>query len=130
MSLFIAEDLGDMAVRWAAPILESPGVQHLYTTRQGGVSRGEFESLNFRHTGDSPENIRENCVRAAALLGCDYEDIVRTRQEHTDFIDVVRGWAPGMRIGFDNKQPSDGLVTNVPGVCLMGFYADCQLLMF
>ena len=68
MSQFIAEDLGDMAVRWAAPILESPGVQHLYTTRQGGVSQGEFESLNFRHTGDSPENIRENCVRAAALL--------------------------------------------------------------
>lgn len=130
MSQFIAEDLGDMAVRWAAPILESPGVQHLYTTRQGGVSQGEFESLNFRHTGDSPENIRENCVRAAALLGCDYEDIVRTRQEHTDLIDVVRQWAPGMRIGFDNKQPSDGLVTNVPGVCLMGFYADCQLLMF
>lgn len=127
---FVRETLGDMDVRWAEPLLESPGCQHLYTARTGGVSQGEFESLNFRRTGDKPENILENCRRAAALAGCDVQDIVRTRQEHTDLIDVVRQWAPGIRVGFDNKQPSDGLITNVPGVCLMGFYADCQLLLF
>ena len=106
------------------------GVAHAYTTRVGGVSAGEFASLNFRHTGDSPENIKENCRRAAAQVGCVYEDLVRTKQEHTDRIDVVRQWAPGIRIGFGGQGPSDGLVTNVPGVCLMGFYADCQLLLF
>lgn len=130
MQEFVKECLGDMTVLWAQPLLESPGVQHIYTTRTGGVSRGVYESLNFRHTGDGPENIRENCTRAAALVGCGYEDIVRTRQEHTDAIAVVRERGRGIRIGFDGQRPSDGLITNVPGVCLMGFYADCQLLLF
>ena len=112
------------AACYAPQLLEHPGVRHVYTTRQGGASQGVFASLNFRHTGDGPENIRENCSRAAAWVGRRYEDIVRTRQEHTDRIDVVRQWAPGIRIGFDGQGPSDGLVTNVPGVCLMGFYAD------
>ena len=118
------------AACYAPQLLGHPGVRHVYTTRQGGVSQGVFASLNFRHTGDGPENIRENCSRAAAWVGRRYEDIVHTRQEHTDRIDVVRQWAPGIRIGFDGQGPSDGLVTNVPGVCLMGFYADCQLIFF
>ena len=60
---FVQETLGDMDARWAEPLLESPGCQHLYTARTGGVSEGEFDSLNFRRTGDAPENIRENCRR-------------------------------------------------------------------
>lgn len=130
MQEFVKEQFDAMTVLRAKPLLDCPGVRHAFTTRTGGVSRGEFESLNFRHTGDAPENIRVNCGRAAALVGCGYEDIVRTRQEHTDAIAIVREWAPGIRIGFDGNGPSDGLLTNVPGVCLMGFYADCQLLLF
>ena len=79
------------AACYAPQLLGHPGVRHVYTTRQGGVSQGVFASLNFRHTGDGPENIRENCSRAAAWVGRRYEDIVRTRQEHTDRIDVVAG---------------------------------------
>ncbi|WP_458863359.1 peptidoglycan editing factor PgeF [Acidaminobacterium chupaoyuni] len=118
-------------VAFQAPqMLRAGGAKHLYTTRRGGVSQGVFASLNFRHTGDSPENIRENCSRTAALLGLSYEDLIRTQQKHTDLIDVVTTRGKGIRIGFEGKQPSDGLMTNLPGVCLMGFYADCQLLFF
>lgn len=114
-----------------SPAIDSCGASaHAYFTRTGGVSTGQNTSLNFRHVDDDPANIRENCTRAAAKIGREYRDIIRTKQEHTDKIAVVREWAEGMRVAFNGTCGCDGLITNVPKVALMGFYADCQLLLF
>ena len=44
--------------------------RHAFTTRYGGVSRGEFASLNLgSNRGDDPEAVRENYRRVCALMG-------------------------------------------------------------
>ena len=46
------------------------GAKHAFTTRYGGVSTGEFASLNFASSrGDEPEAVRENYRRVCALFG-------------------------------------------------------------
>ena len=54
------------------PLLEQTGiVRHLFTTRQGGVSRGEFATMNLSFTrGDDPACVEENYRRVADALGC------------------------------------------------------------
>ena len=43
--------------------------RHAFTTRYGGVSTGHLSSLNLiSGHGDTPENIRENFRRVAALM--------------------------------------------------------------
>jgi YfiH family protein len=57
------------------PILQSPqllaaGFRHAFFTRLGGVSSGEYASLNFAaSTGDEPEHVAANVERAGAALG-------------------------------------------------------------
>ena len=44
--------------------------RHMFTTRYGGVSTGHLATLNLiGGHGDSPENLRENFTRVAALFG-------------------------------------------------------------
>ncbi|MEM6638695.1 MAG: peptidoglycan editing factor PgeF [Pseudomonadota bacterium] len=51
---------------WAAPA----GVHALTTTRDGGVSRGPYMSLNLGdHVGDDPEVVQRNRARACTALG-------------------------------------------------------------
>lgn len=130
MNDLIHEKKADIETLVSPSIKAAGGAPHGFFTRTGGVSFGEFESMNFRHTGDSPENIRKNCERSAAVLGRKYEDIVRTKQQHTDEIAVISDWQPGIRVAYNGERASDGLMTNVPNVCLMGFFADCQLIFF
>ena len=50
---------------WPAP----PGVKALITTRRGGVSAGEYSSLNLGlHVGDAIDSVRENRRRVNELL--------------------------------------------------------------
>ena len=106
-----------------------PHISHAFFSRQGGVSKGIFDSLNFRYTGgDNEKDIARNYAIAAEQIGGKYEDIVRTCQLHTDTVGVVREREGGFRqVGAPDG--CDALITNVPGVVLAGFYADCQLIL-
>ena len=104
-------------------------VRHAFFTRVGGVSTGEREGLNFRFRENCNEpDVLKNFELAAAELGKTIDDVVVTKQMHTDRIVVVsekpNGFGPIL-----GNEPVDGLLTQVPGVCLTGFYADCQLLL-
>jgi len=105
-----------------------PGIKHAFFARPGGVSQGAFDSLNFRFNCEDPvENVLQNYAIAAARVGAEPTAIARTRQGHTDTILVVeQAFGPEYAV---SEQPVDALITNVPGVCLTGFYADCQLVM-
>ncbi len=110
-------------------LLICPHVGHAFFTRLGGVSKGVYAGLNFRfNSADSREDLANNFWLAAQVVGGEYEDIVRTCQKHTDVIGVVRSREGGFRqMGYPDG--CDALMTNVPGVVLAGFYADCQLIM-
>ncbi len=56
---------------------------HGFTTRRGGVSRGEFASLNMgAKWGDAPEAVAENYRRVAGAQRFGEESLVRVRQVH------------------------------------------------
>lgn len=121
----------DSMVYFSSPqLLAHPRVKHAFFTRQGGLSKGGFESLNFRFTGgDDKETVMRNYGVAARVLGGTENDIVRTMQKHTDRIEIVGSRPDSFSFACDG-EPVDALITNVPGVILAGFYADCQLVMF
>lgn len=107
-------------------------VSHLVTTRLGGVSKGEFSAMNFSvERGDSKEAVAVNYRRIAQVLGCSPEDMVASHQTHTANIRRVGGQDRGKGIVRERDYENiDGLITNVPGVVLVTFYADCVPLLF
>ncbi len=115
------------------PALERLGmVKHLVTTRSGGVSRGEFSTMNLSFTrGDSEEAVRENYRRIGHVLGCAPEDMTASRQTHTTNIRRVTGEDRGKGITRPaDYQDVDGLMTDEPGLGLVTYYADCVPLLF
>lgn len=104
---------------------ESIAVPHCFTTRYGGVSTGTQESLNLAvGRGDSMENVDKNIHILADALGFDPDRLVLTRQTHSD---IVRAVTEQDARGLCHRDypECDALVTNVPGVALMVFTADC-----
>lgn len=109
------------------PLLEKTEfVTHGFTTRMGGVSEGYCSTMNISTTrGDALEAIEENRKRLARALGVKVEDFTYTHQTHTTNVAVVKEKDRGKRF-----METDGMVTNVPGICLVTFYADCVPLYF
>jgi len=115
------------------PLLEETGlVRHLFSTRLGGVSNGIFSSMNLSYTrGDEKEAVDENYRRIAGILGCSLMDIVCSDQTHTTNVRAVDEKDRGKGIIFPKDYTDiDGLITNVPGIVLATFYADCVPLFF
>lgn len=112
----------------AFPVLEETGlVSHAFSTRLGGVSEGKYATMNFTFTrGDDPDHVRENYRRMAAALGVDPNRMVLSWQTHTTNVRVVTEADAGKGIVRERDyEDVDGLVTNVPGITLVTFYADC-----
>lgn len=109
------------------PVFEKTGlVSHGFSTRLGGVSKGGCATMNISTTrGDDPEAVRENTRRIAEAVGVDAASMVYTHQTHTTNVAAVREGDQGKRF-----LETDGLVCNVPGICLVTFYADCVPLYF
>lgn len=107
-------------------LLEDLGVPHAFTTRYGGVSTGVFDSLNLgQNRGDVPERVRENYRRVCAALRVEMGKLVLSSQIHKDTVRKVTADDAGK--GLDRKidYDADGLTTNVPGMTLVTFGADC-----
>ena len=108
------------------------GIIHGFSTRLGGVSRGIYSSMNLSFTrGDEEEAVKENYRRIAQAIGFQTEDIVTSDQTHTANVRKVTEADRGKGITVPRDyQDVDGMVTNVPGLVLATFYADCVPLYF
>lgn len=121
-------------VTWLSyPAFEQfPDIVHAFSTRLGGVSQGIYSSMNLSFTrGDEEEAVFENYRRLAAAVGFATEDIVTSDQTHTANVRVVTEVDRGN--GITKPRPYteiDGMITNVPGLVLATFYADCVPLYF
>lgn len=109
------------------PLLTETGlVRHGFSTRLGGVSEGCFASMNLSTArGDDPVHVEENKRRIAAALGVDVKRMFFAKQTHTTNVAVVTGEDAAREF-----PETDGMITNVPGLCLVTFYADCVPLYF
>lgn len=115
------------------PLFKETGiVKHGFSTRLGGVSTGCWSSLNLSFTrGDNREHVMENYNRIAEAIGVSTENMVFSKQTHTTNVRVMTEDERGNGITRPQKyEDVDGMVTNVPGLCLVTFYADCVPLYF
>lgn len=112
--------------------LDRAGVVHGFSTRIGGVSKGYLGSMNLSfHRGDDPDAVMENHRRFADAVGYDYRKLVFSDQVHKTDIYKVTEKDAGKGIMRDTDiREIDGLMTNVPGIPLMTFYADCVPVFF
>lgn len=115
------------------PALEETGlVAHAFSTRLGGVSKGDFATMNFSFTrGDNPDDVLENYSRMAAALGVEKEKMVLTYQTHTTNVRRVTEEDAGKGVVRERDyRDVDGLITDIPGITLVTFFADCVPLYF
>lgn len=115
------------------PLLEDTGlVKHGFSTRLGGVSQGYFSTMNLTFTtGDSGDAVLENYRRLGGAMGIRPEDMVLSYQTHTTNIRRVTKEDRGKGITRERDyRDVDGLITDVPGIALVTFYADCVPLYF
>ena len=105
-----------------------PGATVTFTTRQGGVSEGPYESLNLGIlTDDDPVNVKENRRRAAEQAGVDGDRVAMGWQVHGA---DLREWTepePARAFSEPGKtlEQVDGHLTREPGLGLLVLVADC-----
>ncbi len=127
-------------VNWQAPVpvirykaLDDTGiVVHGFSTRLGGVSEDIYGSMNLSFTrGDDPARVRKNFELIADEIGFDPDHIVGTDQTHTANVRVVSWEDAGNGITREKAcHDIDGQITNVPGLPLITYHADCVPLFF
>ena len=106
-------------------------VRHAFTTKSGGVSHGDCESLNFGfNRGDDPENVRRNYQILADTLHIPFERFTLTQQVHESRVQIVEEADVGTGLHQPMDWKVDGLVTALPDTPIAGFYADCVVTLF
>jgi YfiH family protein len=96
-------------------------VGHAVFTRQGGVSRPPYDSLNLSvSVPDLEENVYANRATAYGLYGRSKDTLVHAHLVHGAGVAVVTQADHGRYVG-----PVDGLITSEPGCGLTMNYADC-----
>ncbi len=109
---------------------DSNQVVHAFSTRQGGVSREPYATMNLgASVGDDPGAVEENRRRFFGSFGIQSSQVVRVKQVHGDGVLTVteglvsrRGF-PGILL--DERYEYDALVTNLPDLALVVSTADC-----
>lgn len=102
------------------------GVRHGFSTRLGGVSTGVWASMNLGTTrGDSCDHVRENFRRFCTSIGADNPSVVMSNQVHGDKVRVVTAADIKHDLYHSEEYQADGLITDIPGVALTVFSADC-----
>lgn len=107
-------------------------VRHGFTGRTGGVSSGKITGLNlgFR-VEDNPQSVKENYRLMAEDLELNLASTVLAKQTHTDNIRIVTKEDAGKGISKESDiEDTDGLMTNLSGIPLVVFSADCVPLLF
>ena len=106
-------------------------IKHIFSTRLGGVSEGDFASMNLSfNRGDKRENVLKNYGILCDAEGINKEGLVLSHQTHTNNVLAVDESHKGTGISKPSFQDVDGLVTNKPGIALVTQYADCTPLLF
>lgn len=107
-------------------------INHAFSTRLGGVSEGEFTSMNLAfNRGDNPECVTENYKRLCKSAGFEFESLTASAQDHHTFVRAVTKADRGVGIYKPRDMESvDAIITNETGVTLVTHYADCTPLYF
>lgn len=113
-------------------LLRTGLVRHGVSTRCGGKSSGFLGTMNLSYSrGDDDACVTENFRRISKAIGFEADSMVFTDQTHTTNVMKVTKEHRGCGFNKDRGYSDiDGLVTNVPGLTLSIFTADCVPLLF
>lgn len=102
-------------------------VKHFFTSRNGGISKGDYYSLNLgMNTDDNISNVKTNYEIVAKTLGTDIKNFVLSDQVHKCNIKIVNENDKGKGIVKERDfKEIDGLITNSRNIVLSTVYADC-----
>lgn len=123
---------GNVAYYIITSFEETGLVKHGFSTREGGVSKGCYSSMNLRfHCDDTRENVIRNFEIIADTLNMDKNRLVLSKQVHEDNIHTVTENDIGNGITRENSFTSvDALITDKKGIPLVTLFADCVPLFF
>lgn len=107
-------------------LLGLSGLRHAFFTREGGVSKGIYASLNGGiGSRDDPADVAENRHRMAEAMNVAPTHLVSAYQIHSpDVATVGPDWVPGTR------PRADAFVTRTPGFAIAVGAADCTPVLF
>jgi YfiH family protein len=110
----------------AKPLEILTHVKHGFFTREGGVSKGIYASLNCGYgSDDDPGAVRENRARIAREMGVEAEKLLTVYQVHSPtVVRVGEGWEP------KTAPQADAMVTDIPSFGLGILTADCAPVLF
>ncbi|HOK42550.1 MAG TPA: peptidoglycan editing factor PgeF [Thermoclostridium caenicola] len=119
-------------------IIDIPGMKDFpelvqgFTTRYGGVSQGPYATLNLNfYREDDPARVMENFRLLSEEVGVSLENMVLSRQVHGCRVFRVDDTHRGMGVIRPRSYDEvDGLTTDIPGIMLVTYYADCVPLYF
>lgn len=120
------KEIGKIALYQSEVLEKFENLVHGFTTRKGGVSTGEYESLSMSpRRGDNIECVRQNEQILCEELGLDVRVLSSTRQEHTDNIELIEKDNIGIGIKKDWGKGVDACITFEKNVPLLCYSADC-----
>ncbi len=116
----------------AQPVLNyynlSDDVKAFSTTRHGGVSEGNYASLNINeYCGDSKAKTDANRLLLANELGIDANHIIMPHQTHGVESRIIGEEFATLPDGVKKMllEGVDAVMTNIPGMCIGVSTADC-----
>ncbi|QEK11964.1 peptidoglycan editing factor PgeF [Crassaminicella thermophila] len=115
-------------VYFSIPNFDNTGlVKSCFTSRVGGVSKDEYNSLNLGlKTCDKKENVINNYRLICEALDIPMSKLVCSDQVHGDNIKIVTEKDCGKGIlKYSDIIGVDALITNIKNVALVTVYADC-----
>jgi hypothetical protein len=128
-----SKPLNPINFNYFSNLSRAAGVKHFISNRLGGVSTNSYLSLNLGlNQCDDPSNVIVNRIRVAQAAGIDLQNFVFARQTHSrnvyriDTADKGRG-----ALTRETAIPdTDGMITNIPDICLVTLAADCVPMLF
>ncbi len=104
-----------------------PELVHGFTTRYGGVSTGDYASLNLSFNRPDPtSNVAKNYQILSEKIGVSLENMVLSHQVHDKNVLHVDRRHGGMGIIHERTYENiDGLITSETDLMLVTYYADC-----
>ncbi|MGI9482275.1 MAG: peptidoglycan editing factor PgeF [Hyphomicrobiales bacterium] len=109
-----------------ADVLASDNVRHGFFTRQGGHSKGLYESLNAGlGTNDVIATVMRNRVEVASQMGVEPQALISPYQYHSANVAIaLEPWDVA------NRPKADAVVAAKPGIALAVTTADCTPVLF
>jgi len=112
-----------------SPIFENLHfVEHFFSTRVGGVSKGTFSSLNLGSNAldeDENDNVSQNWKILSDLLKADRKKIIQLNQVHGDKCLVLKNGTHNDDENAISDNISDAVITNKIGLLIGVKTADC-----